>query len=429
LVASLVPSVRRLFGAPVKFTGLSRAVRVVYEATMTLITTTDALEAFCQSLAGAEYITVDTEFLREKTYWPQLCLVQIAGPDGAVAIDPLAEGMDLTALYAVMDDPAILKVFHAARQDVEIFWHLSGRIPTPLFDTQVAAMVCGFGESVGYETLVTKLAGARIDKSSRFTDWSHRPLTERQLTYALSDVIHLRPAYEKLKRRLARSDRSHWLEEEMAILTDPRTYQVDPETSWLRLKVRTNKPRFMAVLKELAAWREREAQRRDLPRSRVLRDEALLEIAAHAPTNIDDLARTRGMGRGFAEGRQGADVMAAVQLGLDIPDGDLPKVEPRDEPPPGLQPIVELLRVLLKMKCDEHNVAAKLVASSSDLEAMAADDSADVPALHGWRRELFGDDALALKHGRIALAVIERRVRIVPVGGTPKESAPEETET
>ncbi|AWK87293.1 ribonuclease D [Azospirillum thermophilum] len=390
---------------------------------MTLITTTDALEAFCRSLAGAEYITVDTEFLREKTYWPQLCLVQVGGPDRAVAIDPLAEGMDLTPLFDLMADSSILKVFHAARQDVEIFWHLSGRIPNPLFDTQVAAMVCGFGESVGYETLVTKLAGARIDKSSRFTDWSQRPLTERQLTYALSDVTHLRPAYEKLKRRLARTGRAHWLEEEMAVLTDPATYQVDPETSWQRLKVRTNKPRFMAILRELAAWREREAQRRDLPRSRVLRDEALLEIAAHAPATVDDLARTRGMGRGVAEGRQGADILAAVQAGLDLPDSELPRVEPREEPPPGLQPITELLRVLLKMKCDENNVAAKLVASSADLEALAADDDAPVAALHGWRRELFGEDALALKHGRIGLAVANRRVRIMPVPGAASPAA------
>ncbi|ALJ37012.1 ribonuclease D [Azospirillum brasilense] len=383
---------------------------------MTLITTTEDLDAFCRSLAGVDYITVDTEFLREKTYWPQLCLVQVGGPNGAVAIDPLAEGIDLAPLFRVMVDPAILKVFHAARQDVEIFWHLSGQIPHPLFDTQVAAMVCGFGESVGYETLVTKLAGARIDKSSRFTDWSHRPLTERQLTYALSDVIHLRPAYEKLKRRLVRSGRAHWLEEEMAVLTDPATYQTDPDSSWLRLKVRTNKPRFMAVLKELAAWREREAQRRDLPRSRVLRDEALLEIAAHAPTSVDDLARTRGMGRGFAEGRQGAEVLSCVQKGLDLPESELPRVEPREEPPPGLQPIVELLRVLLKMKCEENNVASKLIASAADLEAIAADDEAQVPAMQGWRRELFGEDALALKHGRIGLAVLDRRVRIVPAG-------------
>ncbi|WP_029006714.1 ribonuclease D [Azospirillum halopraeferens] len=385
---------------------------------MTLITTTSDLEAFCRDLAGADYITVDTEFLREKTYYPQLCLVQVAGPAGAAAIDPLAEGLDLAPLIAVLNDPSVLKVFHAARQDLEIFFHLTGRIPHPLFDTQVAAMVCGFGESVGYETLVTKLAGARIDKSSRFTDWSQRPLTDRQLQYALSDVIHLRPAYEKLRKRLARTGREHWLEEEMAVLTDPATYRVDPDTVWQRLKIRTNKPRFVAVLKEVAAWREREAQRRDLPRSRVLRDEAMLEIAAHAPAGVEDLARTRGMGRGFAEGRQGQEVLAAVQRALNQPESEWPQVEPREELPSGLAPVIELLRVLLKMKCDENHVATKLVASASDLEAIAADDAADVPALSGWRRELFGEDALALKHGSLALAVVDRRVRIVPV---PKE--------
>lgn len=393
---------------------LSRAAAVVYVTVMTLITTTDALAAFCRSLSGTDYITVDTEFLREKTYWPQLCLVQVAGPAEAVAIDPLAEGIDLAPLVEVMDDPSILKVFHAARQDVEIFHHMTGRVPYPLFDTQVAAMVCGFGDSVGYETLVTKLAGARIDKSSRFTDWSHRPLTERQLTYALSDVTHLRPAYEKLRRRLDRTGRAQWLEEEMAVLTDPATYTTDPETAWQRLKVRSNKPRFLGVLKELTAWREREAQRRDLPRNRVLRDETLLEIAAHAPADVEELARTRGLGRGFAEGWQGNEVLAAIQRANDVPDADLPRVEPRDEPPPGTGPVVEMLRVLLKMKCDDQHVASKLVASAADLEAIAADDAASVPALHGWRREMFGKDALALKHGRIALAVVDGRVRIVP---------------
>ncbi len=381
---------------------------------MTLITTTSDLEAFCRGLAGAEYIAVDTEFLREKTFYPQLCLVQVAGPNAAVAIDPLAPGIDLTSLIDVLNDPSILKVFHAARQDVEIFFHLTGKIPHPLFDTQVAAMVCGFGDSVSYETLITKLAGARIDKSSRFTDWSQRPLTDRQLHYALSDVIHLRPAFEKLRRRLHRTGREAWLEEEMAVLTNPATYRAEPDTAWMRLKVRTNKPRFMAILKEVAAWREREAQSRDLPRSRVLRDEAMLEIASHAPTGIDDLARTRGMGRGFAEGRQGVELLAAVQRGQAIPESELPSLEPREEAPMGIAPIVELLRVLLKMKCDENHVASKLVASSADLEAIAADDDADVPALHGWRRELFGDDAIALKHGRTALTILDRRVRVVP---------------
>ena len=382
---------------------------------MTLITTTEDLDAFCRRLRSTDYITVDTEFMREKTFWPKLCLVQIAGPEEEAAVDPLAEGIDLAPLFGLLDDPDVLKVFHAARQDVEIFHHLTGRIPTPLFDTQVAAMVCGFGESVGYETLISKLAGARVDKSSRFTDWSHRPLTERQLAYALSDVTHLRPAYEKLRRRLARTGRASWLDEEMAILTDPATYTVEPEDAWRRLKVRTDKPRFLAVLRELAAWREREAQRKDLPRSRVLRDEALLEIASHAPTTVDDLARTRGLGRSVAEGRWGSELLGAVQRGLDLPVDQCPTAAPRVEPPPGLAPIVELLKVLLKMKCEDEQVATKLVASASDLEAIAADDEAAVPALKGWRRELFGEDALALKHGRLGLAIRDRRVRIVPL--------------
>lgn len=382
---------------------------------MTLITTTEDLDAFCRRMKGSGYITIDTEFMREKTFWPKLCLVQIAGEEEAAAVDPLADGIDLAPLFDLLADPDVLKVFHAARQDVEIFHHLTGRIPAPLFDTQVAAMVCGFGESVGYETLIAKLAGARVDKSSRFTDWSNRPLTERQLTYALSDVTHLRPAYEKLRKRLAKTGRAHWLDEEIAVLTDPATYQVEPEEAWRRLKVRSDKPRFLAILRELAAWREREAQRKDVPRSRVLRDEALLEIASHAPATVDDLARTRGLGRSVAEGRWGQELLAAVQRGRDLPPGEGPSVEPRVEPPPGLAPIVELLRVLLKMKCEEQQVATKLVANAGDLEAIAADDEAPVPALRGWRRELFGEDALALKHGRLALAIRDKRVRIVPV--------------
>jgi ribonuclease D len=382
---------------------------------MNLISTTADLEAFCERLKAAEYITVDTEFMREKTFWPKLCLVQIGGPEEAAAVDPLADGIDLAPLFRLMADPGVLKVFHAARQDVEIFYNLTGEIPKPLFDTQIAAMVCGFGDSVGYETLISRLAGARVDKSSRFTDWSARPLTERQLVYALSDVTHLRPAYEKLKRRLARTGREHWLEEEVAVLTDPATYRVEPEEAWKRLKVRTDKPRFLAILKEVAAWREREAQRKDLPRSRILRDEALLEIASHSPTSVDDLARTRGLGRSVAEGRWGTEMLAAVERGIATPAEDCPTGEPRIELPPGLTPIVELLRVLLKMKCEDEQVASKLVANSGDLEAIAADDNAAVPALKGWRRELFGEAALALKHGRLALAIQDKRVKLVPL--------------
>ncbi|WP_119680200.1 ribonuclease D [Indioceanicola profundi] len=384
---------------------------------MTLITTTDHLAAFIDRLKGADYVTVDTEFMREKTYWPQLCLVQIGGPEEAAAIDPLAPGIDLAPLFELMRDERTLKVFHAARQDIEIFFHLTGSIPKPLFDTQVAAMVCGFGDQVGYETLITKLTPARIDKSSRFTDWSHRPLTERQLTYALSDVTHLRPAYEKIRRRLVKTGREHWLEEEMAILTDPATYRLEPEDAWRRLKVRTEKPRFLAILKEVAAWREREAQRKDIPRNRILRDEALVEIAAHAPTNVEDLARTRGLGGGMANGRQGTELLQAVSAALAIPDKELPRPAPRVETPQGLGPIVELLRVLLKMVSDENEVAARLIANASDLELIAADDDADVPTLKGWRREVFGEAALKLKHGRLALAVTGKKVKLVELPG------------
>ncbi|HYD99652.1 MAG TPA: ribonuclease D [Alphaproteobacteria bacterium] len=377
------------------------------------IVDTETLAAFCDRVRTSPYLAVDTEFLRDKTYWPRLCLVQVASPEEAVAIDPLAPGIDLTPLWDLMHDPKILKVFHAARQDLEIFLHQTGRIPQPLFDTQVAAMVCGFGESVSFETLATKLAGAQIDKSSRFTDWSQRPLTERQIDYALSDVVYLRPIYEKLRRRLDKADRADWLTEEMAVLTEPATYRVEAEEAWRRLKVRSGKPRFLAVLKELAAWREREAQRRDVPRSRIMKDDALLDIAAQAPASAAEMARSRSLPQGFADGKLGAEVLAAVQRGLALKPDEVPKLEDRPELPPGVQPIIELLRVLLRMKCDESGVAAKLVANADDLERIAADDEADVPAMKGWRRQLFGEDALALKHGRIALAVGGRRVRMV----------------
>ncbi|MGH6932401.1 MAG: ribonuclease D [Dongiaceae bacterium] len=386
---------------------------------MTLLTSSAELSAFCQRQAAASYIAVDTEFMRDKTYWPQLCLVQIAGPEEAAAIDTLAPGIDLSPLYDLLVNPAVLKVFHAARQDIEVFVHIAGRIPAPIVDTQVAAMVCGFGDAVSYESLTAKLAGARIDKSSRFTDWARRPLTERQLIYALSDVTHLRPAYEKLQRRITATGRQTWVAEEMAILTDPATYRQEPRESWCRLKVRSDKPRFLAILRELAAWREEEARRRDLPRGRVLKDELLIEIAAHAPAMLDELARSRGISRGQVDGRQGPAILAAVSQGLALPESEAPRLPPRPELPTGIAPIVHLLRVLLKTKCEVHEVAQKLVASASDLESIAADDRAPVPAMHGWRRDLFGDDALALKHGRIALSVAGKQVKIVTLRETP----------
>ena len=382
---------------------------------MTLITDTDDLAAFCERLASADYITVDTEFMRESTYWPRLCVMQIAGPQEAAAVDALAEGIDLQPAFDLLLDRRILKVFHSARQDVEIVVQRTGQVPVPLYDTQIAAMVCGFGESVGYEALIRKLVGVRINKIARFTDWSHRPLTQAQLDYALSDVIHLRKAFEKLQRRIAQAGRASWLDEDMAQLGDVETYVVRPEDAWRRLKLPSTDPKFLAVLRELAAWREREAQRRDLPRGRMLRDNALVEIAAHAPRTVQALGRTRGLSRSIAEGWQGAALLAAVERGLACPVEDRPRLERKPALPEGMGPTVDLLRVLLKMTCEEAHVAQRLVATTDDLEQIAANDDASVPALRGWRRAIFGDAALDLKHGRTGLAIGGRKLRVVPV--------------
>jgi ribonuclease D len=393
--------------------GFAKRARACIEIQMELITDSSALAAFCARQTSADFVTVDTEFLRDKTYWPQLCVVQIAGPDEAAVIDALAPGLDLAPLQAMMANPDLLKVFHAARQDIEIFYHLSGSVPHPVFDTQVAAMVCGFGDAVSYETLATKLANARIDKSSRYTDWAHRPLTERQLEYALADVTHLRIAYQKLRAQLDKSGRASWLEEEMGELTNPATYRLDPAESWKRLKTRGGNRRFLSVLREIAAWRETAAQQRDIPRGRILKDEALLEIAAHVPKTIDDLARIRGLGRSVAEGKLGGEMLDCVARGLAAPEADAPEPPPRNDLPPGLGPLVDLLRVLLKLRCEDNDVAQKLVANSTELEMIAADDRAQVPALHGWRLEVFGKDALALKHGKLALTASGKRIEVV----------------
>ncbi len=383
---------------------------------MTLIT--DRIEAaeFCERLSGADYLTVDTEFLREKTYWPRLCLVQIGGENEAAAIDPLAEGMDLQPVFDLLSNPRIRKVFHAARQDLEIFHHLTGRLPTPVFDTQVAAMVCGFGDSVGYETLVAKLTGARIDKSSRFTDWSLRPLSDRQIHYALADVTHLRKVYEKLRAKLERNSREGWLDEEMATLTATATYENDPRESFRRIKGKGANPKYLAILREVAAWRENESKTRDLPRNHVLRDEALTEIAHHAPTTVAALSRVRGLSRKFAEGNGGAALLKAIADGLAVPEDQRPHPENRAELPRGIGPMTELLKVLLKMQCEEADVAQKMVATTSDLEQIAADgEKADVLALKGWRRKVFGESAIRLCKGETALAASGRKVKLIPV--------------
>jgi ribonuclease D len=379
---------------------------------MTLLTKTEEIASLSDELAEEPFVALDTEFMRDRTYWPKLCLVQLAGKNRHAAIDPLAPGIDLAPLFALMANPAVVKVFHAARQDVEIFHHLSGAIPTPLFDTQLAAMVCGYGEEVGYETLVARLAKARIDKSSRFTDWSRRPLTRQQLDYALADVIHLRVVYQRLEAQLRQSGRTEWVAEELAGLTDPRTYEQPPDEAWRRVKVRSRDPRFLAIVRALAAWREREAQRRDLPRNRIVRDDLLLELAANRPRSTDDIAKLRRISLDRA-GSAGA--VAAVRQALELPEVELPLIEPPAKLPRGIGPLVDLLRVLLKFQCEEHHVAQRLVATTADLEAIAAFDAPDVPALRGWRLEVFGRAALTLKQGKVGLAVDKGQVVLVPM--------------
>ncbi len=372
---------------------------------MTLLTDPAQVAALCARLAAEDFVTVDTEFIRERTYWPVLCLIQLAGDTEAAAVDPLAPGMDLTPVWDLMQNPDVVKVFHAARQDIEIFVHLTGRTPAPVYDTQIAAMVCGFGDQVGYEQLVRKLAKAQIDKGVRFADWAARPLTGKQLAYALSDVTHLRTAYRKLRAQIGSAGREAWIAEDLAALEDAATYITLPEDAWKRIKSRSLKPKYLGVLKQVAAWRESFAQQKNIPRNRVFRDETLTDIAANAPRNIAALGRTRGVSKGLAEGPAGEGILKAVERGLNGPAPELQPAAIREELPSGAAPVVEFLKVLLKERCERNRVAQKLVASSADLERIAIDDEADVPALTGWRRALFGEDALALKHGRLALAV------------------------
>ncbi|MCC8982584.1 ribonuclease D [Bradyrhizobium acaciae] len=376
---------------------------------MDLISTTSDLAAACDRLAKHKVITVDTEFLRETTYYPLLCVVQMASAEEAVVVDALAPGIDLKPFFELMSNEAVLKVFHAARQDIEIVWHLSGTIPHPIFDTQVAAMVLGYGDSIAYDQLVDRVTGHRPDKTHRFTDWSRRPLSEEQLHYAVSDVTHLREVFAALDADLRKRDRSEWVSEEMEVLTSPKTYDFHPERAWERLKTRVRKPRELAVLIEVAAWREQEAQSRDVPRSRVLKDDAVGDIATHAPTSLDKLGNLRSLPKGFERSKWGADIIAAVQRGLARDQATLPKLEkPRNNSNGAAT--VELLKVLLRMTSERHGVASKVIATVDDLEQIAASDQAEVGALHGWRRELFGEAALKLKHGQLALAIDKGRV-------------------
>lgn len=383
---------------------------------MTLITDNAALKKFCARAAKAEYVTVDTEFLRDKTYWPKLCLVQVGLADEAVGIDTLADGIDLGPLLDLMFNPDILKVFHAARQDIEIFVHMTDRVPAPLFDSQVAAMVCGYGDSVSYERLVASLAGAKIDKTMRFTDWARRPLLDKQIGYALDDVIHLRAVYEALRDKLHKNKREEWVAEEMDTLTNPETYRIDPREVWKRVKMRNRNRRTLAILRELAAWREEEAQKRDVPRNRVLRDEALSEIAAHAPKTPEDMGRLRAFSRDGRSKSTVEAILAVVAMGSKVPEKDSPMPTARNGNAASPGPSIDLLKVLLKQSCETHEVAQKLVATMDELEAIALDDKADVPALHGWRLKVFGEAALDLKHGRLALTADGKDIKIIKTG-------------
>jgi ribonuclease D len=377
-----------------------------------LITDSAALAALCDRLRGERFVTVDTEFMRERTYWPELCVVQLGGAAEVAVVDALAPGLDLAPLGALMADPAVTKVFHACRQDVEIFVLKFGATPRPLFDTQVAAMVAGFGDQAGYDTLVSALTNQHIDKAHRFSDWAARPLSAAQITYAAGDVTWLRTVYEKLVQRLERDGRLEWVAAEMAVLTDPDAYRTDPLTAWERLRPRSNNRRFLGLLRDIAAWREREAQRADIPRQRLLKDEILLELAATAPQTAEQLGRARGISRGFAEGRMGASLLEAIATSQALPDEAMPEVPARRDSRAS-PALVALLKVLLNAKSEQHHIAPRLLASSEDIERLAGETAPDLPALHGWRAALFGNDALALKAGEVTLGVQGRNVKLV----------------
>ena len=383
---------------------------------MRVIQTTSELEAFSVALRKQPFVAVDTEFMREKTYWPVLCLVQAAAGEEEAIIDPLADNLDLAPFLDVLADDSIIKVFHAARQDLEIFYQLIGDVPAPLFDSQVAAMACGFGDQIGYEPLMRSLLNAQIDKGSRFTDWSRRPLSDAQLAYALSDVTHLRDAYPLLLEKLERDNRLHWVEAETEALYDPGLYNVEPETAWRRLKLKNVRAKELGPLVALAEWREREAQTRNIPRNRVLKDEAIFELARLQPNSPKNLARARSIPSGFERSSAGSAIIDAVKAGLSMPADRLPRISRKERPKPPAD-VTELLKVLLKRQCEKYDVAPKLIANASDLDEIALDDNADVPAMKGWRRDVFGEIALKLKRGEIALRLKGQSVEIVE---TPK---------
>ena len=385
---------------------------------MEIITTTEGLRGLCQDFAREPFVTVDTEFMREQTFWPVLCLIQIAGAERQAIVDPLAENISLKAFFDLMANRKVVKVFHAARQDLEIIWLKAKLIPQPLFDTQIAAMVCGFGDQVGYEALARRIAKTQIDKSSRFTDWSRRPLSQKQLAYALSDVTHLRAIYQKLRDLLDLSGREPWLEEEMAVLTSPATYETHPEEAWRRVKFRPRSRKQLALLMAVSAWREREAQERNVPRSRVLKDDAIAEIVTQAPHDQAALKSLRALPRGYGGSRVGEAILKAVAAGVALDPHDLPKLDDQKVSlTERASVIAEVLKLALKVVCDREGIAPRIVAGASDLEAIALDDSANVPLLKGWRRSVFGDTALKIKAGEVAIVLQNGKPRLMPFYG------------
>lgn len=389
---------------------------------MELLKTTQELQDAVDRLSASDFITIDTEFIRETTFWPELCLIQLAAPGVTALVDPLAPGMDLGPFFDLMRNEKVTKVFHAARQDIEIIYHLGGLIPSPIFDTQIAAMVCGFGDSISYDQLVARITGERIDKTSRFTDWRHRPLSERQLEYALADVTHLIPVYQHLLGELERENRGGWLKEEMDILSSPETYDLHPDDAWKRLKMRARKPIELAVLKLIAAWREREARDRNVPRGRVLKDDVLYEIAQQQPRDVAALSRLRGIPKGWERSSSAGGLLEAVNAAFEIPKEKLPKLPRPPILPEGTPAAAELIKVLLKLVSEKEGVAAKMLASGDDIERLAAySEKAEVPALTGWRREVFGEQVLKLLNGEMGLRFVNRRIQIVPLDNDPVE--------
>ncbi len=380
---------------------------------MELITSTDALAQFCARATHFDFVTVDTEFLRETTYWPKLCLLQAATPEEAILVDPLADGLSLQPFFELLADRKVVKVFHAARQDIEIFVKLAGVVPQNIFDTQIAASVCGFGDSVSYDNLVRSVTGVELDKSSRFTDWAHRPLSEKQRLYALADVTHLRDIYLKLRQQVEAAGRQDWVEDELAILRAIDTYVIKPENAWERFKTKLSRPRDLAALQRLAAWRERRAQDTDQPRSRILKDDALVELAMQRPQTPEAFDKLRAVQRGFGRSAAAQEIIALIRQVEALGKAELPPAAPRYRGPSPKGAVGDLVRVLLKAVSEEHGVAARILATSDDIDALVLDDEADVPALRGWRRKLFGEKALAIKHGRLALAATRKGVVVI----------------